>query len=324
MIEEASGFLVPEPVEDYLRRRAAEADGDARWIIPGLLHRKLNVIYGLPTGGKSTWTYNLAAAYLAGTGAFMGRPVHVPGGSKRVAFITTDDDGADDAADAMTALGWADRVGVYEFGLPERGRPLVDWAEAAATLVGGGYGLVVVDNAAGLLGDNESTNADNDARKVVSKMRALTQAGLSVVLLTHSNNDGTFGGAGEWRKVARCIYGIHGRVPSDTRTVRTQNNRENLPAFRVRLDDDGVRIVRVADDVVTELAIEPGGQRRTEGTRHADQARLALLQTRDDWMTQAEIAEFLQMNQTSVSRFLRRVGHELRDGAVVPRLRSVA
>ena len=313
---------MPEPANEYLERRAAEPDGDQRWIIRGLLHRRLNVIYGLPTGGKSTWTYNLADAYLAGDGVFMGEAVHVPGGPGRVAFVTTDDDGRDDVADAMEVFGRIDRVGVYELGIHERGYGLEDWREAADGLVAAGYGLVIVDNASGLLGDEESTNTDGDARRVISKMRALVQADLVVVLLTHSNNDGTFGGAAEWRKVARCIYGIHGKVPSETRTVKTMNNKDNLDPFKVRLaDETGWRLARVGEPrplrVVEDAPALPERTKRSRN-RARNRERLDFMKSRDDWESVAQIAEAIGVNRSTVGRWLASLGHELRDGAVVP------
>lgn len=218
----------------------------SRWIIPGLLHQKLTIVAGHPTGGKSTWTYNLARAYLDG-GEFMGQAVAAPTG-KKVLILCTDLDGIDDAADTMSTLTDASWIGVREFSPAERDYPPEWWSRFGAAVAAGGYGLVVVDNAAGLLGDDETINSDSDARKIITRMKALVGHGLAVTLLTHTNNSGEFGGTPEWRKATRCIVTIGGKAPKASRTIRTQNNGTNLEPFVVRL--------AAGSDVLLELAPE--------------------------------------------------------------------
>jgi hypothetical protein len=213
------------------------------FLIEDLLTSRMTFLAGEPKAGKSLFAAGMVRALLEGRDEFVGLRVHRQ--LERVVYGYTDD-GADEElrerfvgteAEANVSIAPMHLTGADGF-----------WEELLENLVEARPGLFVLDTVLGSLSSGEDIATGITAQQVVRRVRPISEAGIPVLLVTHTPK-----GASEGMTVASSVIGgralaggargvIALRKSSRGRRVQTAINRarEDL--------DLAVNVTRLRDD----------------------------------------------------------------------------
>jgi KaiC/GvpD/RAD55 family RecA-like ATPase len=151
------------------------------FLVEGIVHESVTLLYGEAKIGKSTLAAALAAAMADGAEEFLGRTVTVPG-AKSVGII------AGDFADGVAYIAQlrqvtdSDRIVVYDVNRPPV-RQL--WQDLQLDVRQAGHDLVIVDNLTSLIPG--SVNDDVAVNLFYDELDGMVRESAAVVLVAHSS-----------------------------------------------------------------------------------------------------------------------------------------
>jgi hypothetical protein len=179
------------PLADIKREPYEQA-----FLIGDLLTSRITFLTGEPKAGKSLFAAAMIRALLEGDDEFLSLPVHRH--LAKVVYGYTDD-GADselrERFDGTTALAGISVLAMHD--LPDE-----QWAALPHQLAADEVDLFVLDTVVGSLPDGADIAAGVTAQQVIKRVRPISQAGIPVLLVTHTPK-----GAGEGLTTASSVMG---------------------------------------------------------------------------------------------------------------------
>lgn len=285
------GFVPPRTIRQVL---ADEPQAD-RFLIDGLLHTKITLLWGKSKVGKSVLVRALIAALLNGSPEFLGRPVL--GKVRRVLVITTDSGGEHEYGEALARLlggDQHDRVLVQDWSA----NPWTEYDEEELRRVmdGGEIDLVVLDNLQGALRPGESVNDDAQVRTYTDLLRRVDRAGPACLLVHHCSEKpsvngveaGTPMGASMLTPVSRASVQVSAPRGKPNRIRVVSNDGPEVVLHYRATWEDGVPTLAVLTE--TETAERPPRQ-RTEAAK-AERAAHLLTAPASDRMSAAALGRW--------------------------------
>lgn len=276
------------------------------FLVEGIVHRSMTLVFGAPYGGKSTLIRTVAAALANGDKELFGKRVMVPGGL-RVAVIAADPDSAREYAEEFRLLLCPGvSVPIHCPDLPVGPKT---WDEMHSLTDRGKYQLVVVDNLTQFTpgGDLMDTAA---IQAIYHELRWFDTHQIAVIVLAHAS-------VKEASSTALGITTIHAgprwqcqiKGAGSVRRLSFKGNPREGGSWSLAVTLDGGRVV--VADAADELAD------RRERRRGSDV--IGKLEARHDWKSQTQAADALGIDKSTVNRALTRAGKTIRDGRVVSR-----
>ncbi len=166
------------------------------FLIEDLVTSRATYLTGEPKAGKSLLTAGIIRALVEGHADFLGQRIHRRVDS--VLYLFTDDGADSELKDRLAGTEALEAVTVREFHNASEG----DWSDVRAYLAENPVGLVVVDTMLGTLAPSSDIASSSAASQFVSDVRQLTQAGVPVLVVTHTPK-----GPGEGLSVASSVIG---------------------------------------------------------------------------------------------------------------------
>jgi hypothetical protein len=234
-------------------------EGRSRFLVEGLIHAATTLVYGLSETGKSWLMVDMITAIVRGS-SWLGQPVH--GGPHRCLVLPTDSEGEWEYAERL-GDGFGNAVLLGE-------PPPVDpaaWAALAESARSEDIDLVVIDNLYSWAGAVDM-NSNAEVAQPLACLRAVVKAGISVVLVHHTNSGG--------RKPA----GVHA-IPAFFRHSlsvsldRVKSHGNDTGTATYHLSRDGGRVLRGGLDVKAPVSLLPGPQPRASTSKPKTQERYA-------------------------------------------------
>jgi hypothetical protein len=256
-----------------------DADRDA-FLIEGVLHSDLTLLYGASEVGKSHLAVSLTEAVIRG-GDWFGHPVHRTG---RVVILTSDPGGVREYSERLGDFG-TDSVGVARPPAPD----VHLWAGLAGACVDQGIKLVVLDNLYSWCATAD-VNKNAEIGRPLSCLDPLIDKGIPVLLVHHTPKDGGKTPAGAHSILAKARHSIH--LSRSAMTV----HGNSVPEVRYVVDRSAGRvidIVRGSGSSDARSPVKKPGRRREQRPAQEREAlaALAVLGQRD--MSQRGLANCL-------------------------------
>lgn len=169
---------------------------EAAFLIKDLCTTRITFVTGEPKAGKSLFVAGMGRALLEGHNEFLGQRV-----LKRLESIVYcySDDGAEEEL-AERFAGTAAMAGITV--LPVNGRAPSFWPTLVESVIERRPGLFVLDTVLGSLASGEDIASSLTAQLVVERVRPIAEAGIPVVLVTHTPK-----GNAEGLSVASSVIG---------------------------------------------------------------------------------------------------------------------
>jgi hypothetical protein len=151
------------------------------FLVDGIVHQSVTLLYGESKIGKSTLAASLAAALADGAAEFLGRMVTVPG-PKSVGIIAGDFADGHAYVAQLRQVTSTDRITVYDVNRPPV-RQL--WQDLQLDVRQAAHDLVIVDNLTSLIPG--SVNDDVAVNLFYDELDGMVREGAAVVLVAHSS-----------------------------------------------------------------------------------------------------------------------------------------
>lgn len=211
------------------------------FLIDGLLHSKITLLWGKAKAGKSVFVRAVIAALIRGDTDFLDRAVLQP--IDRVLILTSDSGGEREYADALRLqldedVQLQSRVLVQTW----HENPWLDLgtSEISHALASARIGLVVLDNLQMAMRPGESVNDDAAVRHYTALLARITRCGVACLLVHHSSEKPSVNGAeastpmGASVLISSARAHVHIRGPggirqhSDARVVSNDSERSTI------------------------------------------------------------------------------------------------
>jgi len=238
------------------------------FLIEGVVHRSITLIYGTPEGGKSTLARTISAGLANGTGDILGKPILVSGPMK-VAVIAADPDAAYEYAyEFKSLLAPGVEIPIHCPDLPVAN---ATWDEMHSLAARGKYQVIVVDNLWQFLpgGDLDDPAA---IQEFYHKLRWFDNHQIAVILIAHSSVKSRSKSALGHTTIhagPRWECHVEGRSPERTRKLTFRGNPREGQAWSVIATVDGAKVVTCNDATEDELAAHRS-KRATSVNRQVD------------------------------------------------------
>lgn len=155
------------------------------FLVDGVVHRSVTLVYGQTCSGKSTLAASLAAHLANGAGEFLGRTIANGGEPMTVGIIAGDPLARPEYADQLVTSGAIGDGKVYlsEPDLPVRAAAWAEVREQAADL---GWQFVIVDNLSSFVPG--SLNSDDDVRSFYGELSDFPRRDVPVLVVAHTSD----------------------------------------------------------------------------------------------------------------------------------------
>jgi len=197
------------------------------FLIGDLLTSRMTFLTGEPKAGKSLFAAAMIRALLEGHEEFIGLPVLRK--IDHVIYGYTDDGADEELRERFIGTEAEGRISVLPmYDLESHG---YTWADVVEGVIDARPGLFVLDTVLGSLGDGEDISSSVTAGQVVKRVRPISEAGIPVLLVTHTPKGTTEGltvssSVIGGRAMAGGVRGVIAlRKNKDGRRVQTSINR---------------------------------------------------------------------------------------------------
>lgn len=283
----------PARLREYLSARTVDevlwdSQDRSRFVVEGLVHATTTLVYGLSETGKTWLVVSMISALVQGE-SWLGQPIH--GGPRRCLILAADPGGEWEYAERL-GDGFSDMVLIAAPPPVELPR----WDLLAEYCMTEGYDVVVVDTLYAWAGATDM-NSNKEVAAPLGCLRALSAAGVAVVLVHHTNSGG--------RKPA----GVHA-IPAFFRhsmevhktTMRSHGN--DSAEVNYRLIRDGGRVLHAtpktkADEPEPSASITTSDRGRAK-TRQRYQEAVAHLREAPTGQKQRWYGRYLMERMDSV------------------------
>lgn len=209
---------------------------DDAFLIDDLLTSRMTFLTGEPKAGKSLFVAGMLRALLEGHDEFIGQRVHRRLESVVYGFT---DDGAESELQGRLAGTEAVEGVLLQ---PMYAASLETWEGLVTRLLDVDAGLFVLDTVMGALGQGEDIAAGPTAQRIIDCVRPISQAGIPVLLVTHTPK-----GVGEGLTTASSVMGGRGMAGGVRGVIALRkaggNRRITTSINRARHDlDIGVQV----------------------------------------------------------------------------------
>jgi hypothetical protein len=255
------------------------------FLVEGIIHRSITLIYGTPEGGKSTLARTVSAGLANGIGDILGKPITTD--PMKVAVIAADPDSAlEYAYEFKDLLGPGIQIPIHCPDLPVASST---WDEMHSLAARGEYQVIVVDNLWQFLpgGDLDDPAA---IQSFYHKLRWFDNHQIAVILIAHSSvktRSKSALGHTTIHAGPRWECHVEGRSPERTRKLTFRGNPREGKAWSVLSTMDGPKVVACNDATEDELAAHRGSKAKRATKREAVKA---FVQQNRGKMPNAELA----------------------------------
>lgn len=165
------------------------ADEPLPFVVDGLVHQSMTLLYGRTCAGKSTLAAGLAAALANGHSTWLGHKINAAG-PLRVGVIAGDPLGAREYTRRLVGTG-AIGNGVVDVNEPYRPTREETWDEVRDVAEANQWQFVILDNLSAFVPG--SLNNDDDIKALYMQVEAFPRAGVPVLILAHSSDKASTG-----------------------------------------------------------------------------------------------------------------------------------
>jgi AAA domain len=152
------------------------------FLVDGIIHRSITLIYGQTTSGKSTVAASLAAALANGQSQFLGRDIANGGQPMTVGIVAGDPLGTSEYAELLVKSGAIGDGRVYVIE-PDRPTRRETWGEVKDKADKYDWNFIVVDNLSSfVLG---SLNDDDGIKALYEEIDHFPRVGIPVLMVAH-------------------------------------------------------------------------------------------------------------------------------------------
>jgi hypothetical protein len=168
------------------------------FLIEGVLHRSVTLLYGQTMAGKSTLAASMAVALAGGHGSWLGQPI-TPDGNGPVVIVTGDPDGRREYKTRLYSV--QDELGDGEIRICAPYRPTRPdgWEEVRAVVAAHKAKVVILDNLSAFVPG--SLNDDDTVKLFYQEVDKIARGGVAVLVIAHVSEKRTDQGP------ARLPYG---------------------------------------------------------------------------------------------------------------------
>ncbi len=302
-----------DPSLGWVRLRDVPPEQEPPFIIENLIHQTSTVIYGRPKSGKSYVALSLAASLISAE-PWNGYRVRE---GRNVALMSLDGNAVGEAQERISDMGSPPELGELLLTTKPAPQGQKDWSDEGRRLKAAGMDLLIIDNLFRIMPRGQSVRNDEAIRPVVADLDILPcEYGITVVLVHHAGKPGESGasaktplGSTALEAWAKHFVRIEADKPGGGGPVRRQ-----LVAYgnQLKMSEDLVIPFAIADGRIVTKGVVPTSEQR-------DLEQLAKLLGKT-WINQTAMGEALGIDQSAVSRLLRRTGYTLdrKTRALVP------
>lgn len=157
------------------------------FLVDGIVHQSVTLLYGRTCSGKSTLAAALAIALSNGETEFLGREI-TSDGPMRVGIITGDPLGASEYKRRLVSDG-AIGSGEIQLVAPYRPTRIETWEEVREVIQGQDCGFVIVDNLSSFVPG--SLNDDDSVKLLYDQIEQFPRDGIPALVLAHTSDKWT-------------------------------------------------------------------------------------------------------------------------------------
>jgi len=154
------------------------------FLVDGIVHQSMTLLYGQTCSGKSTLAASLAIALANGRADFLGRPIANDGQKLTVGVVAGDPMGAQEYARRLVQHGDIDQGRIY---LNEPFRPTrrETWDEVRDTAYSQGWQYIIVDNLSSFVPG--SLSDDDKVKMFYNELDEFPREGIPVLVVAHTS-----------------------------------------------------------------------------------------------------------------------------------------
>lgn len=273
--------------------------GTPAWLVDGIIHSSLTLLYGEPKTGKSRLVCSLTRALVSGDDWFGHR---LRRDVQRVLILTADPGGLREYTDRLSDLKPKQVV----TGAPPSAKNPGAWADLAGSLYASQIGLVVVDNLASWAPGVDWTEFGQTGPAFECLMQ-LDASGVPVLVVHHKprsskNPAGSVAVEGRFRHLLRLTQ----------TTLTAYGNQAPEINYVIASAGDHVTDVRRGSDKSSDVALKPAPvrvndphRRAYDTLRGAPQASLRTVTKAADYLREAGIVDSTSSGKTMLEALAR-------------------